>query len=133
MAPTYDKDRPEEDRSENEKANPPKAKRAAAAALTYAGDGNVPVVTASGYGKIAEQIVALAFQNGVKVREDADLAQMLAAIEADSAIPTEALIAVAEILAYVYKINGGLRAADTDTTAHPPVIDPPATDPKTDD
>jgi len=63
-------------------------------------------VTASGYGGLAEQILALAFKNGVKVRQDADLAQMLAAVEIDSEIPSEALIAVAEILSYVYKANG---------------------------
>lgn len=63
-------------------------------------------VTASGYGELAEQILALAFQNGVKVREDRDLAQMLAMVELDSEIPTEALVAVAEILSYVYRLNG---------------------------
>lgn len=68
--------------------------------------GDVSKITASGYGELAEQILALAFQNDVKVREDKDLAQMLAAIEVDSEIPAEALIAVAEILSYVYRING---------------------------
>ena len=33
---------------------------------------------------------------------------MLAAIELDSEIPSEALIAVAEVLSYVYKENGTL-------------------------
>jgi len=67
---------------------------------------SIPKVVASGYGKLAEEIVRLAFDNGVKVRTDRDLAEMLAAIELDSEIPSEALVAVAEILAYVYKANG---------------------------
>lgn len=83
-------------------------RRAAAVALKKEGAGQhlLPKITAAGYGKLAEEIVAIAFANGVKVREDADLARMLAAVEVDSAIPTEALVAVAEILAYVYKMNG---------------------------
>ncbi len=84
------------------------SRRAAAVALKKYGidEGVLPKVVAAGYGKLAEQIVQLAFENGVKVREDRDLAQMLAAIEIDSEIPSEALVAIAEILAYVYKMNG---------------------------
>lgn len=83
-------------------------RRAAAVALKKYGidDSVLPKVVAAGYGKLAEQILDLAFQNGVKVRQDKDLAQMLAAIELESDIPSEALIAVAEILSYVYKANG---------------------------
>lgn len=72
---------------------------------------DISKITASGYGALAEQILALAFENGVKVREDRDLAQMLAAVEIDSEIPADALIAVAEILAYIYKINGDYTKA----------------------
>lgn len=67
---------------------------------------DLPKVTAAGRGKIAEQILQLAYENGIKVREDGPLAEMLAAIELDSPIPTEAFMAVAEILSYVYKANG---------------------------
>ena len=42
---------------------------------------------------------------GVRVREDADLAEMLAAADIDTEIPVEAFIAVAEILRYVYAAN----------------------------
>lgn len=65
----------------------------------------IPKIIASGYGKLAEQIVEIAFRNGIRVREDRELAEMLAAIDTESEIPTEALVAVAEILAYVYKAN----------------------------
>lgn len=64
-----------------------------------------PRVTASGKGAVAEQILQLAFANGVKVRTDPDLAQVLAAVEVDTIIPIEAFAAVAEILAYVYRAN----------------------------
>ncbi len=66
---------------------------------------DVPIVLASGRGKLAEQILEIAFQKGVNVREDADLAQMLSAIDIDSDIPVEAFAAVAEILSYIHEIN----------------------------
>jgi flagellar biosynthesis protein len=95
---------------------PEKSRRAAAVALKKYGieEGVLPKVVAAGYGKLAEQIVALAFQNGVRVREDKDLAQMLAAIEIDSEIPSEALVAIAEVLAYVYKANGTYHSSKSD-------------------
>jgi len=77
-----------------------------AVALHYDSGAAPPTVVASGRGYVAEQILALAFENGVKVRQDADLAQMLAALDVDSEIPAEAFAAVAEILAYVYRANG---------------------------
>lgn len=68
-------------------------------------DDPTPRIAAAGRGKIAEQILQLAFANGVKVREDAALAEMLTKIELDSPIPSEAFLAVAEIMSYVYKAN----------------------------
>lgn len=64
-----------------------------------------PKVVATGRGPVAEQILAIAFERGVPVREDADLAQILATVELDSEIPIDALAAVAEILSYVYRAN----------------------------
>jgi flagellar biosynthesis protein len=66
----------------------------------------VPQVVAAGRGKIAEQILQLAFENDIKVKEDGALAEMLAAVEIDSPIPSEAFMAVAELLYYVYRANG---------------------------
>lgn len=92
------------------------AKRQIAVALSYdPGISDAPRVVASGQGPIAEQILAVAFANGVKVREDADLAEVLSAVDVDSVIPVEAFVAVAEILAYVYRAN----------QVAPPVADTP--------
>jgi flagellar biosynthesis protein len=65
-----------------------------------------PKVVATGRGFVAEQILQFAFAHGVKVRTDPDLAQVLAAVDIDTVIPVEAFMAVAEILAYVYRANG---------------------------
>jgi len=87
-------------------------------------------VLASGRGAVADQILAIAFAHGVRVREDADLAEVLAAVDVDSEIPLEALVAVAEILSYVYRANGRLRGdANGSLTTPAPLADedaPPA-------
>ncbi len=88
----------------------PNARPAIAVALQDGpGDSPRPQVTASGRGALAEQILEIAFARGVKVREDADLAEILAAIEVESEVPVEALAAVAEILTHVYRANAAAR------------------------
>ena len=69
--------------------------------------GTLPRLVASGHGAIAEQILQIAWANDIKVREDADLIEVLSAIDIDSEIPIEAFAAVAEILSYVYRANAG--------------------------
>jgi flagellar biosynthesis protein len=66
-----------------------------------------PRVVASGRGYLAEQILALAFARGVKVREDSDLAELLVALEIGEAIPYAAFAAVAEILSYLHRVKDG--------------------------
>jgi flagellar biosynthesis protein len=72
-----------------------------------------PRVVASGRGAVAEQILQIAFERGVKVRTDSDLAEILAAVDVDSEIPLAALAGVAEILRYLYSTDaaGGSGAA----------------------
>lgn len=87
-----------------------------AAGTPGAGDGDVAMpsrIVAKGEGTLAEQILTLAFAAGVKVREDADLVEILEAIEIDTEVPLHALAAVAEILSYVYRAN--TAAADLPT------------------
>ena len=98
-----------------DRSTPEASLRSTAVALKKYGidESALPKIVAAGYGVWAEKIVELAFQNGVKVREDKDLARLLAAIEIDSEIPTEALVAIAEILAYVYKANGNYHSGNS--------------------
>ena len=88
-------------------------KKTAVALKDSEGGKKVPRVAAAGRGHIAEKILQLAFENGIKVREDSDLAELLAKIELDSPIPSEAFMAVGEILSYVYKANGKENPFDT--------------------
>ncbi len=81
-------------------------KQTAVAIKDRTAEKKVPQVVAAGRGTIAEKILQLAYENEIKVKEDGPLAEMLAAVEIDSPIPSEAFMAVAEILYYVYRANG---------------------------
>ncbi len=75
-----------------------------AVALSFDPDApSVPTIVASGRGVFAERILELAFAHGVKVREDADLVEILEALDLGEAIPAVAFAAVAEILLQVYR------------------------------
>ncbi len=91
---------------------PPPTERAVSVALKEQDKGKAPKVIAAGRGTVAEQILAIAFAHGIKVREDADLAELLSVIDIDSEIPLEAFTAVAEILRYVYLANSGADGDD---------------------
>ena len=79
-----------------------------AAALRYDGP-DAPRVVASGRDLVAEKILEAAQAAGVPVREDAVLAQALETLELDTEIPPELYRAVAEALAWAYRLTG--RAA----------------------
>ena len=103
-------------------------KTSIAVALKYEPDSEyAPKVVAGGRGAVAEQILQVAFAAGVKVREDADLAEILSTIDTESEIPIEAFATVAEILTYVYRLNGTLPdfASSTADPATPDITDAP--------
>ncbi|MHB9028742.1 MAG: EscU/YscU/HrcU family type III secretion system export apparatus switch protein [Candidatus Latescibacterota bacterium] len=81
--------------------------RKAAAALKYRmGKDPAPRLVAKGAGKIAERIIAAAKEAGVPLREDPDLLALLMTLEIGETIPPELYAAVAEVLAFVYRMNG---------------------------
>lgn len=105
-----ERDRPDRKQTPTSRANA--RERTVAIALSHDLDsGSTPTVVAKGHGELAEKILALAFKNDVKVRSDPDLAQILSVVEVDCEIPLEAFAAVAEILTYVYRLNGNAEAA----------------------
>ncbi len=67
---------------------------------------SAPSVVASGRGWLAERILEVARDHGITVREDADLVEILTAVEIGDEVPVEAFVAVAEILRYIYAVNG---------------------------
>jgi flagellar biosynthesis protein len=83
------------------------APRPAAAALKYdpVGD-DAPRVVAAGRGLTAEEIIRVAKENGVPLHEDAKLVEALSRLDLTDAIPRELYVVVAEVLAYVFRIDG---------------------------
>lgn len=76
-----------------------------AVALKYEGPG-APRVVAKGRGLIAEQIIALAKEHHIPLREDEELVALLAQIELDAEIPASLYAAVAQVLAFAYYVSG---------------------------
>ncbi len=70
-----------------------------------------PKVVATGRGELAEQIIAAARRAGVDIVEDPDLLEVLSRVPAGKEIPDELFQAVAEILAFIYRINGRYAAS----------------------
>jgi flagellar biosynthesis protein len=78
-----------------------------AAALKYDQAKNMaPRVVARGKGRIAEQIVQVARENDVPLLEDRNLVNVLEAMELESEIPADLYRAVAEVLVFIYRLNG---------------------------
>lgn len=87
-----------------------KKKDRKAAALRYAPETDKsPKVVAKGRGHIADKIIALARENGVPVREDPELLEMLATIELRDEIPPDLYKAVAEVLTFIYRLHQSPR------------------------
>jgi flagellar biosynthesis protein len=74
------------------------------AALTYSGEG-APRLVAKGEGELAERIKATAQEFGVPVVEEAGLVQMLCQVPLGDEIPPALYVAVAEVLAHIFRIN----------------------------
>ena len=91
--------------SKSDKYRENKSQTVAVAIEHNLADDRPPHMVAGGRGRIAEQILQIAFANDVKVREDTDLAQLLTSIDINSEIPVEAFATIAEILTYVYQAN----------------------------
>ena len=81
-----------------------------AVALKYDNEKDTaPRVTAKGTGLIAEKILELAEKEGIPIAEDPDLVTALAQLDFNDEIPSELYHAVAEILAFAYRVNNKMR------------------------
>ena len=83
---------------------PDKPSRAVALRYERVKDG-APRVVAKGRGPVAETIIARAREHGVPLHEDASLAAALSALDLEAEIPLELYRAVAEVLAFIYRLN----------------------------
>jgi len=67
---------------------------------------NAPRVIAKGRGEIAEKIIEVAKAHNVPLYEDKNLIQILEALDLETEIPPELYRAVAEVLSFIYRLNG---------------------------
>lgn len=86
-----------------------KSLRDKAVALRYRErEDRAPKVIAKGEGLIAQTIRDLAVKNGIPLRRDDALVELLAEIEIDREIPPELYSAIAELLSWIYRANNAL-------------------------
>ena len=72
---------------------------------------NAPKVLAKGPGKLAERIREMASEHNIPIMEDKELARNLyAMVEIGQEIPAELYQAVAEILAYIYRLKSNYKS-----------------------
>ncbi|MEO5661568.1 MAG: EscU/YscU/HrcU family type III secretion system export apparatus switch protein [Polaromonas sp.] len=89
--------------------------RPSAIALSYANKNRAPIVVAKGYGAVADSIVQRARESGLYVHESPDLVKLLMHVKLDAEIPPQLYLAIAEILAWLYRLEPAQRG-----NAHPP-------------
>lgn len=83
-----------------------------AVALAYGKGDAAPRVVAKGRGLIAEHIIAKAREHQVFVHESRELVALLMQVDLDRHIPPALYQAVAEILAWLYRLEQAAAGAD---------------------
>jgi flagellar biosynthesis protein len=76
------------------------------AALQYLrGIDPAPKLVTKGSGKLAESILEAAREAGIPIQEDPDLFSLLMTLNVGEVIPPEMYVAVAEVLAFIYRLD----------------------------
>jgi flagellar biosynthesis protein len=85
----------------------PSPDRPSAVAISYAAKDRAPIAVAKGYGAVADSIVRRARESGLYVHASPDLVKLLMNVNLDAQIPLQLYVAVAEVLAWLYRLGGG--------------------------
>jgi flagellar biosynthesis protein len=64
-----------------------------------------PKIVSKGRGSLADKILELAREHKIPIREDKNLIQILSRLDLNQEIPPEVYKAVAEILAFIYRLS----------------------------
>lgn len=88
-----------------------KLNRPVAVALSYQENDAAPRVVAKGYGTLADTIIRTARENGLYVHQSPELVGLLMQVDLDAHIPPQLYVAVAELLAWLYRLESGAEAA----------------------
>ena len=87
------------------------ASRHEAVALHYEHGDAAPQVIAKGRGLLADEIIRRAREAGIFVHESPELTSLLMQVDLDRHIPPALYVAVAELLAWVYRVDRGIAGA----------------------
>ncbi|WP_096199345.1 EscU/YscU/HrcU family type III secretion system export apparatus switch protein [Bacillus sp. FJAT-45350] len=66
---------------------------------------NAPKVIGKGKGFIADEIIKRAEENDIPIQQDSSLVEILGQLEINETIPTELYEVVAEIFAFIYRVD----------------------------
>lgn len=88
--------------------------RAQAVAMAYGAGDAAPRVVAKGRGLVADEIIRRAREAGVFVHESREMVALLMGLDLDQRIPPELYVAVAELLAWIYRVESGFNPAPPD-------------------
>ncbi len=88
---------------------PPEAQKKlrTAAVLAYRGGDQAPRLVAKGRGLMADEIIRRAREAGIYVHESRELVSVLMQIDLDRHIPQQLYVAVAELLAWLHRVESG--------------------------
>lgn len=93
----------------------PSPRRNRVVALRYEHNSAAPRIIARGEGFVAEQLIARAEEAGVPVRAEPELVELLLKLDLNELVPPTLYAAVAEVLAWAYRIDGReTNKAETD-------------------
>ena len=76
-----------------------------AVALAYREGQSAPKIVAKGRGLIAQEIIKRAKESGIYVHESTELVALLMQVDLDDRIPPQLYVAVAELLAWLYRLE----------------------------
>jgi len=85
--------------------------RSSAVALRYDTNDAAPRVVAKGYGTLADTIIRTAQAHGLYVHNAPELVGLLQQVDLDAHIPPQLYVVVAELLAWLYGLEGAQEAA----------------------
>lgn len=78
-------------------------------AVGYSGNKSAPEILFKARGELVDKLLQIAQENNITIYKDSDLVETLSALETGKQIPETLYQAMAEVLAYCYKINDNFR------------------------
>ena len=93
-----------------------------AVALAYREGQIAPKVVAKGRGLIAEEIIKRAKEAGIYVHESSELVALLMQVDLDARIPPQLYVAVAELLAWLYRLEQSKASLSINQDSHTQII-----------